>query len=119
MNPHITLVNFHVGIFSLSLLWLVCLNGNFYPKIVYTDTGHSTTKKTRQWTAVPILKPKTYEYIPELMELICAKSRNVQGPIDQPLGLAPTDPRNIAPSRFATPRPDMQELLKSHKFRFK
>ena len=76
-------------------------------------------KKTRQWTAVPILKPKTYEYIPELMELICAKSRNVQGPIDQPLGFAPTDQRNIAPSRFATPRPDMRELLKSHKFRFK
>ncbi|XP_068670597.1 uncharacterized protein [Montipora foliosa] len=54
------------------------------------------SKRTKQWTPVPIPKPKTYAYIPELMELIYAKVRSVEGPVDQPLALAPEDPRNIA-----------------------
>ena len=52
------------------------------------------------------------------MELIYAKVRSVEGPVDQPLGLAPEDPRNIAQNRFVTPRPNMEELLTTHKSRF-
>ena len=76
------------------------------------------SKRTKQWTPVPIPEPKTYAYIPELMELIYAKVRSVEGPVDQPLGLAPEDPRNIAQNRFVTPRPNMEELLTTHKSRF-
>lgn len=78
------------------------------------------SKRTKKCTPVPIPKPKTYAYmyIPELMELICAKVCSVEGPVDQPLGLAPEDPRNIAQNRFVTPHPNMEELLTTHKSRF-
>jgi hypothetical protein len=40
-------------------------------------------KRTKQWSAVKVLEPKTYNYIPNLMEKIFRKRASTKGGVNR------------------------------------
>lgn len=69
------------------------------------------------WRAAPVLKPKEYKYIPNLLLHIFEKRASIPGPVNQKLTLPADVPRNISPSIAVTPHPPMQQLLQEHQSR--
>ena len=76
------------------------------------------SKRTRQWRPAPVLKPKEYRYIPNLLLKIFQKRASVPGPVDQRLGMSDDDPRKISSTIAVVARPSMEQLLKEHQSRF-
>ena len=76
------------------------------------------SKQTRQWRPAPVLKPKEYKYIPNLILKIFQKRASVPGPVDQRLGMSDDDPRKISSTIAVVPRPSMEQLLKEHQSRY-
>ena len=75
------------------------------------------SKRTQRWRAAPVLKPKEYKYIPNLLLHIFEKRASIPGPVNQKLTLPADVPRNISPSIAVTPHPPMQQLLQEHQSR--
>ena len=67
---------------------------------------------------VPILEPKKYSYIRQLLVEIFLKRRNVPGPVNQQLTMDPHDPRRISGNIASVPPPPVDELLQLHESRF-
>ena len=66
----------------------------------------------------PVLKPKEYSYLPELIIKIFKRRADVPGPITQRLGISENDPRAIVRSIAPVQRPPMEQILESRKSRF-
>ncbi len=76
------------------------------------------SKRTQRWTAVKVLEPKTYNYIPELISKVFEKKESSGAHVSQQIGVSSEDPVRIAPNISAVPPPSVQSLVKSHKSRF-
>ena len=80
------------------------------------------SKRTRQGRPAPVLKPKEYKYVPNLLLKIFQKRASVPGHVDQRLGMSDTysddDPRKISSTIAAIPRPSMEQLLQEHQSRY-
>ncbi len=72
------------------------------------------SKRTQRWTAVKVLEPKTYNYIPELISKVFEKKESSGAHV----GVSSEDPVRIAPNISAVPPPSVQSLVESHKSRF-
>ena len=76
------------------------------------------SKRTKQWTAVKVLKAKEYAYIPKLLESIFGKRASTKGGVSQKISVLEEDPKRIAPNISAIPPPSVQSLMETHKSRF-
>ena len=76
------------------------------------------SKRTKQWSAVKVLKPKGYSYIPRLLENIFGKRANTKGGVNTKIPMLEEDPRRIAANISAIPPPTVQSLMESHESRF-
>ena len=74
------------------------------------------SKWSKKWTPYPLKEEKQYEYIPHILNDILEERGYTIGPMDQAAENLPNDPRNLAPTIAAVPRPskeDLQAELKS------
>ncbi len=69
------------------------------------------SKRSKKWTAQPKPKPKTYSYIPDLMERIVAKRLVVFGHLSQHVTLSDDDPRRISSTIAKVPAPSLEKLV--------
>jgi hypothetical protein len=76
------------------------------------------SKRTKQWSAVKVLEPKAYNYIPNLLEKIFGKRASTKGGVNRKIAVLEEDPRRIAPNISAIPPPSVESLLEAHKSRF-
>jgi hypothetical protein len=76
------------------------------------------SKRTKQWSAVKVLKPKMYQYIPDLIKKIFGKRASTDGGVNKKIVMLEDDPRRIASNISAIPPPSVQSLVESHKSRF-
>lgn len=70
------------------------------------------------YCVVPILEPKEYNYIPELLVAIFEKRKATPGHVTQKLTLAADDPRRIATNIALQHKPSKEELMERHFSRF-
>ena len=76
------------------------------------------SKRTNQWSAVKVLEPKSYKYIPNLLQRIFIKRASTKGGVNKKIDVLEEDPRRIAPNISAIPPPSIESLVESHKSRF-
>ena len=76
------------------------------------------SKRTNQWYAVKVLEPKSYKYIPNLLQRIFIKRASTKGGVNKKIDVLKEDPRRIAPNISAIPPPSIESLVESHKSRF-
>ena len=73
------------------------------------------SKRTNQWSAVKVLEPKSYKYIPNLLQRIFIKRASTKGGVNKKIDVLEEDPRRIA---LNIPPPSIESLVESHKSRF-
>ena len=76
------------------------------------------SKRSKQWCAVKVLKPKEYHYIEQLFLKIFDKRAKSTGGVSQRIGILEEDPIRIAPNISAIPPPSVQSLVEAHQSRF-
>ena len=76
------------------------------------------SKRTQQWCAVKVLKPKTYGYIPNLIKRVFEKKEVSQAHVSDKIGVLHDDPQRIMPNISAILPPPVQSLVEAHQSRF-
>ena len=76
------------------------------------------SKRSKQWCAVKVLKPKEYHYIEQLFLKIFDMRAKSTGGVSQRIGILEEDPIRIAPNISAIPPPSVQSLVEAHQSRF-
>ena len=65
-----------------------------------------------------VLKPKTYDYIPNLMKRVFEKKEVSQAHVSDRIGVLHDDPQRIMPNISAIPPPPAQSLVEARQSRF-
>ena len=106
-------------------LKLAVLDNNFHSdrKQAKTKDGklryrRKWNKRTKKHTVVPVLEPKSYAYIEDLLTAVYVKRATTPGPMSQHVSMAEDDPRRVHPTIAMKPAESTETLVAQHKSRF-
>ena len=71
-------------------------------------------KQSKKWDVTPVLTPKKYEYIPQLLEVIFAERKNSSANMNQKGTYPPDHPARIQPT-IAHIEPNSTSFIVSNK----